>query len=902
MTKLVSESSVVSSNCLDEKENLSSYDVIFLSASSGSGKTQHLSQSQVLRFSHRLTLILTTLHNRSTNFWIELFDLCVGAGWIKSNLLKTNSKEELNQDDYFVAIQTIANQLNKRSEKYTQKDSLYIVFENSHVIQDSDLLQQLAYFVQLLNSSIKCIFSGRDQILFNIIQDATDKKAICFKENDFLVNKSDFNHILSSQVAELLNRKSLEKIRLSNKNVQPTNTINALYNLVGGHVGLGIRCIETDYLKNIVEKCANLTLDEISLHLIQSEEVDDYFYQLTKTLDRRELDIISLPLLNRALLTKLSRTHDINNNKVAFYRGRGLFNSSDQINFYPKSLFRHWLNLNVEIGDTSILLSAIEIYRQNDCWPQAIECAIKLGIGSLATDLVCQAARHFSSRGQYQQARLLINQLPKIENQPLLILSLFENLLDFQQYGHQVANSNLQVLITESQGHVIDQQSQELIALLQHHYAFLLSPDKRTNSQLSIAQYKPLFDRENEFCAWAWHSLAMEQVLAGDHVSGLDSIIKAIYWSLQQFDAPCALASLAWRVVPCLQQGKLSFALEYCNQIENWLKKNQLHDFAMVSTVHRVRIIIYREQGKLALAEQELASMQRFYPSLDPLNLAYCYWAELVLSLAQKNFELARKQLFILEGHVTIHFNDWQLVLPKPELLSAILDTLAGSELSMLNWASQFQLEYIDNNDAWLNAAYLPFQSEVIAYLRVRITLGSDMSRECDQLIERAELAQDRLLALHCIILLLLNASRQSDEAMINHYRHLLLNKAGILEFHQVYKEYLDDLLPLLLNYQVLPSELTGYEKIVPSSALASKLPIEIAPSINGIHDSKLFLSLTARESEIARLVLEGLSNKEIAVNLKIGLATVKGHVSNVYQKLGVKRRTQLSNLVNSNN
>lgn len=49
--------------------------------------------------------------------------------------------------------------------------------------------------------------------------------------------------------------------------------------------------------------------------------------------------------------------------------------------------------------------------------------------------------------------------------------------------------------------------------------------------------------------------------------------------------------------------------------------------------------------------------------------------------------------------------------------------------------------------------------------------------------------------------------------------------------------------------------------------------------------------SLTAREREIARLIDEGLSNKEIAQELCIELATVKNHVHNLLEKLGVHRR-----------
>jgi two-component system nitrate/nitrite response regulator NarL len=48
---------------------------------------------------------------------------------------------------------------------------------------------------------------------------------------------------------------------------------------------------------------------------------------------------------------------------------------------------------------------------------------------------------------------------------------------------------------------------------------------------------------------------------------------------------------------------------------------------------------------------------------------------------------------------------------------------------------------------------------------------------------------------------------------------------------------------------------------------------------------------LTAREIDVAELLQEGLSNKEIARRLRIRPATVKNHVHNILEKLRVRRR-----------
>jgi len=51
--------------------------------------------------------------------------------------------------------------------------------------------------------------------------------------------------------------------------------------------------------------------------------------------------------------------------------------------------------------------------------------------------------------------------------------------------------------------------------------------------------------------------------------------------------------------------------------------------------------------------------------------------------------------------------------------------------------------------------------------------------------------------------------------------------------------------------------------------------------------------SLTERETEVLRLLAQGMSNREIARSLVIGEKTVKTHVSHILAKLGVPSRTQ---------
>ena len=55
----------------------------------------------------------------------------------------------------------------------------------------------------------------------------------------------------------------------------------------------------------------------------------------------------------------------------------------------------------------------------------------------------------------------------------------------------------------------------------------------------------------------------------------------------------------------------------------------------------------------------------------------------------------------------------------------------------------------------------------------------------------------------------------------------------------------------------------------------------------------QLIKTLSKREAEVLEAMKMGLSNKEIAEKLFVSENTIKTHVSNIFSKLNVKRRTQ---------
>ena len=60
-------------------------------------------------------------------------------------------------------------------------------------------------------------------------------------------------------------------------------------------------------------------------------------------------------------------------------------------------------------------------------------------------------------------------------------------------------------------------------------------------------------------------------------------------------------------------------------------------------------------------------------------------------------------------------------------------------------------------------------------------------------------------------------------------------------------------------------------------------------------NEPEFMLLLTEKEKDIALMIADGLSNKEIAEQEKIALSTVKGHISHIFEKAGVTDRISLA-------
>ncbi|HRE28181.1 MAG TPA: LuxR C-terminal-related transcriptional regulator, partial [Anaerolineales bacterium] len=125
---------------------------------------------------------------------------------------------------------------------------------------------------------------------------------------------------------------------------------------------------------------------------------------------------------------------------------------------------------------------------------------------------------------------------------------------------------------------------------------------------------------------------------------------------------------------------------------------------------------------------------------------------------------------------------------------------------------------------------------------------------------------------------LILGSAGQRHEAVV--LLRELVAAAETIDYRQVFRRHRDQLEPLLGAARDAAPTFVDDLRIT-------------APALIGDARTSLVEPLTDREGEIVRLLTAGLSNAEIAERLFLAPSTIKWYLSEVYGKLGVRRRTE---------
>jgi LuxR family maltose regulon positive regulatory protein len=303
---------------------------------------------------------------------------------------------------------------------------------------------------------------------------------------------------------------------------------------------------------------------------------------------------------------------------------------------------------------------------------------------------------------------------------------------------------------------------------------------------------------------------------------------------------------------------------------------------------------LLRERNELESAEQHLSegmALIKATLTVEPFVAMLGYTALARLQQARGNILAARTTVDALtrlaeRRHFTPH------LLPQVAAVRAQLELALGNLAAAIRWADASGLSTEDDDLQY------PLESEYLTLARVRIAQGrddpvgsvlQDVLHLLDRLLRDAE-AKARLgSVLEILVLRALALEVQGNRTSALSYLERALVRAAPEGYIRLFVDEGEPMLTLLRQAHTR-SRVPGY--VATLLSVFGEQPVSDLPPPSARPDL-LAEPLTEREREILRLLLEGISNREIARRLVVSKNTVKRHVYNLCGKLGVQSRVQ---------
>ena len=218
--------------------------------------------------------------------------------------------------------------------------------------------------------------------------------------------------------------------------------------------------------------------------------------------------------------------------------------------------------------------------------------------------------------------------------------------------------------------------------------------------------------------------------------------------------------------------------------------------------------------------------------------------------------------------------------------------SLAQGDLNAVHrWAASQELNLQGVPDFWSELPYLTL-------VRLRIAQGEvdeipGLLEHLGQKVE-AENRTGSLIEILTLQSIALQAQGDLDQALATLERTLsLAEPEGYVRTLVDEGEPMTKLLRLAASRGIakkyVKKLLASFQRATPGAESQPK----VLPTEGLVAPSPLVEPLSERELDVLRLIVAGMSNREIAEKLIIGEGTVKTHINNIYGKLDVQSRTQ---------
>ncbi len=333
--------------------------------------------------------------------------------------------------------------------------------------------------------------------------------------------------------------------------------------------------------------------------------------------------------------------------------------------------------------------------------------------------------------------------------------------------------------------------------------------------------------------------------------------------------------------------GDVNAAFECFSQFHQWIESVEMDEELAIGWSYICTLDMYREINQFDKVEecwQRLGDYASSTAMPGQKALTHITYANALISAGR--YEEAKNLLSIAQQGFSDHLSFWSFISSPISVFSIKLALLEGREQEAMDWADKEQ-------ERLRSITFYRSEEERALLIRIDIMRGQYAAAQSllSLILEDAQRSGRVISYVRGLVLQVRLCLAQGNQ---NLARSSLIQALEMGEKSGYCRIFLDDwdvVAPILTQLRGLSATLLSYrDELSRQSALE---PGNIQNQEAQRESAKVCDSLTPREVEILWLIKQGLKNAEIADQLSISGNTAKVHVRNLYEKLGVKSRTQ---------
>jgi LuxR family maltose regulon positive regulatory protein len=391
-------------------------------------------------------------------------------------------------------------------------------------------------------------------------------------------------------------------------------------------------------------------------------------------------------------------------------------------------------------------------------------------------------------------------------------------------------------------------------------------------------------------CAFASLTLGTALVQGGKLEGAPDALQNSIDWGRASSNTHIYILAAGNMAYLFLFKGQIGKAEHVCQEVFNSFESKQKREqFPAIAQIYSMMTSVFLVRNELDQALQcarEGLEISKHWNQIDTLTMSYSSVVDTLT--ARGDYEEAYnllKQVQSLSSDVSRWF---RITLEESEVAIYLA---SGNYAAASRWAKESGMDYRDQIPETKFFIYRTLAQVLIAEGRF-----SEASHLLNELIKGAERtgAYGLLLSVLPMQSIVQMSLGDQEGALIILNRALLMAESeGCIRIYILLGEPMEALLRLAYAHNIHPAFCARLLEIIETDRNRRMISKTVRQDIKSDINFDKVEQLSLRELEVLKLIAQGYTNQEIALDLVLSLYTIKSHARNIFSKLGVKNRTE---------